>query len=65
MASISPVSQSLKGKNLGELKNLLAAIPKLGAEAEAFESDIRAARENQPVPSISVPPEFMPGSGRV
>ena len=27
----------------------LAAIPKLGPEAEAFESDIKAARENQPV----------------
>jgi antitoxin (DNA-binding transcriptional repressor) of toxin-antitoxin stability system len=49
VASISPVTRSLKGKNLGELKSLLAAIPKLGAEAEAFESDIRAARENQPV----------------
>jgi antitoxin (DNA-binding transcriptional repressor) of toxin-antitoxin stability system len=48
VASISPISQPLKGKNLGDLKNLLAAIPKLGDEAEAFESDIRAARENQP-----------------
>lgn len=49
MASILPVTQPLKGSNLGELKSLLAAIPKLGAEAEAFESDIRVARENQPV----------------
>jgi len=49
VASISPVAQPLKGKNLGELKSLLAAVPKLGAEAEAFESDIRAARESQPV----------------
>ena len=48
VASILPVAQPLKGKNLGDLKNLLAAIPKLGDEAEAFESDIRAARENQP-----------------
>jgi len=49
VASISPVTQPPQGKNLGELKNLLAAIPKLIAEAEAFESDIRAARESQPV----------------
>ena len=49
VASISPVTQPFKGKNLGELKSLLASIPKLGAEAEAFESDIKAARESQPV----------------
>jgi antitoxin (DNA-binding transcriptional repressor) of toxin-antitoxin stability system len=50
VALISPVAQPHKGKNLGELKDLLAGIPKLGAEAEAFESDTRAARESQPVP---------------
>jgi antitoxin (DNA-binding transcriptional repressor) of toxin-antitoxin stability system len=49
VASISPVAQPHKGKNLGELKGLLAVLPKLGSEAEAFESDIKAARENQPV----------------
>jgi antitoxin (DNA-binding transcriptional repressor) of toxin-antitoxin stability system len=49
VASISPLTQLLKSRNLGELKSLLATIPKLGAEAEAFESDIRAAREDQPV----------------
>jgi len=49
VASISPVTQPSRGKSLGELKSLLAAIPKLGAEAAAFESDIKAARENQPV----------------
>ena len=48
VASISPVAQPLTGKTLGELKALLAVIPKLGTEAEAFESDIRAARERQP-----------------
>ncbi len=48
VASISPIDQSTKAKNLGELKNLLAAIPKLGPEAEAFESDMRAVRESQP-----------------
>jgi len=49
VASISPVAQPLKGKTLGELKSLLADLPKLGAEAEALESDIKAARESQPV----------------
>jgi antitoxin (DNA-binding transcriptional repressor) of toxin-antitoxin stability system len=49
VASISPVAQPGKARNLGELKSLLAGIPKLGAEAAAFESDIKAARENQPV----------------
>jgi len=48
VASISPVTQPLRGKTLGELKGLLAVIPKLGTEAEAFESDIRVARERQP-----------------
>lgn len=48
MASISPATRPFGAKNLGELKSLLAVIPKLGAEAEAFESDITAARENQP-----------------
>jgi antitoxin (DNA-binding transcriptional repressor) of toxin-antitoxin stability system len=49
VASISPVVRPLEGRKLGELKSLLAVIPKLGAEAEAFESDITAARQNQPV----------------
>jgi antitoxin (DNA-binding transcriptional repressor) of toxin-antitoxin stability system len=49
VASILPVTEPLKAKNLGELKSLLVAIPKLGAEAGAFESDIKAVRQNQPV----------------
>ncbi|MGB7296721.1 MAG: hypothetical protein WBC70_14140 [Candidatus Aminicenantales bacterium] len=49
MASISPASQPFEAKTLGELKSLLAAVPKLGAESKAFESDIKDARENQPV----------------
>ncbi len=48
VASISPVSRPPQARNLGELKSLLAAIPRLGAEADAFASDIRAAREEQP-----------------
>jgi len=48
VASIAPLIRSLKSHNLGELKDLLAAIPKLGPDAEAFEADVRAARENQP-----------------
>jgi antitoxin (DNA-binding transcriptional repressor) of toxin-antitoxin stability system len=54
VASILPVGQPLGTKNLGELKNLLATIPKLGPEAEAFESEIKTARDNQPVlPKVS------------
>jgi len=49
VASISPVSLPTKAKTMGELKSLLAVIPKLGDEAEAFESDIKAARSSQPV----------------
>jgi len=49
VASISPVAQPGKARNLGELKSLLAVIPNLGPEAAAFESDIKAARERQPV----------------
>jgi antitoxin (DNA-binding transcriptional repressor) of toxin-antitoxin stability system len=48
VASISPVIQPLEAKTLGELKSLLASVPRLGADAEAFESDVRDARENQP-----------------
>ena len=48
VASILPVVQPPGARNLSELKSLLAAIPKLGAEAGAFESDIKAARANQP-----------------
>jgi antitoxin (DNA-binding transcriptional repressor) of toxin-antitoxin stability system len=49
VASISPVAQPSKGKTLGELKGLLATMPKLGAEAEALRSDVLAAREDQPL----------------
>jgi len=48
VASILPISRSVKAKNLGELRSLLVFLPKLGPEAEAFESDVGAARENQP-----------------
>lgn len=50
MASILPVTRAFPGRTLGELKSLLASIPKLGAEAEAFESDVKAARDIQPFP---------------
>ncbi len=46
-AAIGPVTQSRPAKSLAELKSLLATIPKLGPEAEAFESDIQAARKDQ------------------
>jgi prevent-host-death family protein len=48
VALILPIVELPRAKTLGELKMLLSAIPKLGAEAGAFESHIRSARENQP-----------------
>ncbi len=48
VASISPVSRSPQARNLGEMRSLLATIPRLGAEADAFASDVRAVREGQP-----------------
>ncbi len=50
VASISPVTLAFPGKTLGELKSLLASIPRLGAEAGAFESDVKVARDIQPLP---------------
>jgi len=37
-------------RTLGELIRLLAGIPKLGDESEAFESDIQAALKELPAP---------------
>ncbi|MBM3285306.1 MAG: hypothetical protein FJY81_05485 [Candidatus Aminicenantes bacterium] len=50
VALISAVARPLRTERLGELRNLLAVIPKLGPEAEAFRSDISAARKKQPLP---------------
>jgi len=49
VASILPAAEQTRGKTLGDLKRLLAEIPRLGDDANAFEADVRAAREAQPL----------------
>lgn len=48
VASISPVESSLKERTLGELKELLKKLPRLGDEAERFEKDLKEIIEHQP-----------------
>jgi antitoxin (DNA-binding transcriptional repressor) of toxin-antitoxin stability system len=50
VASIYPVAEPSTGKTLAELRKALPSIPKLAEEAAAFEADIRAARDSQPMP---------------
>jgi antitoxin (DNA-binding transcriptional repressor) of toxin-antitoxin stability system len=50
MASIMPLPRESESRTrtLGELSRLVAGIPKLGDESEAFESDIQAALKELP-----------------
>ncbi len=48
VASISPVEVSVKERSLGELKELLKKIPRLGDEAEKFEVDLKEIIKHQP-----------------
>ena len=48
VASIRPVETPLKERTLGELKALLKHIPRLGAEAEHFELDLKKIMVHQP-----------------
>lgn len=48
VASIRPVETPIKGKFLGELKELLKSVPKLGDEAEKFEEDLKEVSKLQP-----------------
>jgi antitoxin (DNA-binding transcriptional repressor) of toxin-antitoxin stability system len=48
VASIRPVQTPLKERTLGELKALLKHIPRLGAEAEHFEHDLKKIVAHQP-----------------
>jgi len=52
VASLMPLPHESKSRTrtLGELIRLLAGIPKLGDESEAFESDIQAALKELPAP---------------
>ena len=49
VASISPVEKPIKEKTLGELKELLKKLPRLGDEAERFEKDMKAIIKHQPL----------------
>lgn len=49
VASICPVESPAKGKTLGELKELLKKLPRLGDEAERFEEDLKEIIKHQPL----------------
>lgn len=48
VASIGPAERLSRQYTLGELKGLLAGIPRLGDEAAVFEADIREVIKHQP-----------------
>ena len=48
VASICPVDMSIKEKTLGELKELLKKLPRLGDETGKFESDLKEIIKHQP-----------------
>ena len=49
VASISPVERAAKEKTLGELRDLLKKLPRLGSEAERFEKDLKKIIKHQPL----------------
>jgi antitoxin (DNA-binding transcriptional repressor) of toxin-antitoxin stability system len=48
VASLGPADVPAHGRTLGELKELMKKIPRLGEETEAFEGDLKAAAKKQP-----------------
>jgi antitoxin (DNA-binding transcriptional repressor) of toxin-antitoxin stability system len=48
VAVLGPAASSPHEKTLGELKDLLKTIPRLGEEAASFEKDVQEARRRQP-----------------
>lgn len=48
VASISPVETPVKEGTLGELKELIRKLPRLGDEAERFEEDLKEIIKHQP-----------------
>lgn len=48
VASIGPVEAPLKARTLGELKDLLRQLPRLGDEAARLEKDLRDLVRHQP-----------------
>lgn len=45
-----PATRAFPERTLGELKNLPVTIPKLGADTDVFESDVKAVLDLQPCP---------------
>lgn len=48
IAFISPAEEHVKERTLGELKGLLAKLPRLGEEAGYFEKDLKEIIKRQP-----------------
>lgn len=48
VASISPVETPVKQGTLGELKELIRKLPRLGDEAERFEENLKEIIKHQP-----------------
>lgn len=48
IALIHPAEEYLKVKTLGELKDLLASLPRLGDEAKHLEKDLKEILKHQP-----------------
>ena len=48
VASISPCENQPKSRNLGELRNLVKNLPRLGEEADRFGKDLKEIRKRQP-----------------
>ncbi len=48
VASICPVEMPIKERTLGELRELLKKLPRLGDEAERFERDLKEIIKHQP-----------------
>ncbi|MBA7623515.1 hypothetical protein ES703_30911 [subsurface metagenome] len=49
IASIAPFEKNPTSKNLGELREILQALPQLGSEAADFDEDLRQIIKNQPL----------------
>ena len=48
VASLGPAVATVHDKTLGELKELMKKLPRLGEEAAAFAKDLKAAAQKQP-----------------
>ena len=48
IAAICPIETNLKTRALGDLREILKRIPRLGAEAEGFKEDLKKTLKHQP-----------------